>query len=685
MGSVDHGAQRASRLRPLIGRSTNWVAEPPSGPTPPHRHPLAVATTHTGVTPAPRTPPARRTGQRWLAILLLAGVAVTAIGNPPMSTAASTGGVLMSPAELAALPTSGSAWTAVKAVADAPLGTPNLCNQDANHHLRTLAAALVYARTGTASYGTKARAAVMSALPTQTIGCGNAVLALGRQLTAYVVAADLASLAGTDDTTFRAWLTAIRAKQIGGHPVWNSLVGTHRLSPNNWGAYAGAARIAADVYIGDTGDLASASKVTRGFLGDRTAYSSFTDNLSSAAISWACTGNVLTYTPVNGACTLGGINVDGGVAADISRGGALRWPPADPGIPYQLDGIQGLGLQVELLSRHGYADAWSWSSSALKRMAAIVTRSGAAGGTAWNGTITGRQMPWLLNRRYGTQLPTAASGMGRAIGFTDWLYGSGSGSAAGPTPAPTKTPTPTPKPTSTPAPTATPTTNPTPSKAEPPQVSGPRVTVGSTSIPLTGSPVRVGWTLGSSADGVRRYDLQVSRDGGSWASLSLASTTATARWVIQATGRRYSYRVRATDLAGRVGPWSTVGPVKTAVVGDGSTSIVYRKSWGSAAATAYIGRTVHYSRTSGATATLRFSGSGVVLVGPKGPGRGRSTVFIDGRAIVTIDQYASSFAARRVLFARNLSPGTHTITVKALGTTGRPMVAIDAIQVLTPA
>ena len=49
--------------------------------------------------------------------------------------------------------------------------------------------------------------------------------------------------------------------------------------------------------------------------------------------------------------------------------------------------------------------------------------SGASGGTGWNGTLPARQMPWLLNRRYGLSLPTAASGIGRAIGFTDWLYG----------------------------------------------------------------------------------------------------------------------------------------------------------------------------------------------------------------------------------------------------------------------
>ena len=34
------------------------------------------------------------------------------------------------------------------------------------HHQRALAAALVFARTGSAKYGTKARAAIMAAWPT---------------------------------------------------------------------------------------------------------------------------------------------------------------------------------------------------------------------------------------------------------------------------------------------------------------------------------------------------------------------------------------------------------------------------------------------------------------------------------------------------------------------------------------
>ena len=679
MGSGTHGAERASR-RTLVGPSFIHVAER-------HRD-RSVVTRTASIEPPPDRPPDSsrpsrplsgiRVSRRWLAAIVLTSIALGGTLGASAPAIAATGGELLMPhSELMALPTTGTAWTGLKAVADAALPAPNLCDQSNNHHLRTFAAALVYARTGIASYGAKARAAVMAALPTQVVGCDNATLALGRQLTAYVLAADLAGLSGSDETTFRSWLSAIRTKFIGGHPSRTTLQNTDTSAPNNWGAYAGAGRIAADLYLDDTADLAAAARVTRGFLGDRSAYAGFTTTLTSAAVSWTCTGSVSTYTALNAACTKSGINIDGGIGADISRGGPLRWPPLDPGIPYQLESIQGLGLQLELLSRHGYPDAWSWSNSALKRAAAIVTRSGAAGGTGWNLTTASRQMPWLLNLRYGTSIPTRTAGMGRAIGFTDWLYGSGAapssaggggGGGGGGTPAPTPTPTPKP-PSNPPAGTAPTTTKPTVKAIAAP-------------VPTSGVPATVRWSLATSSAGLRRFDLQVNVDGRGYTGLGLSSATATGRRVTLAAGHRYAFRVRAVDRAGRVGSWSTVGATRGVTVGDGSPTLTYRGSWGSAAATSYLGHRVHFTRSGSASVTIRFSGSSIALIGPIGPTRGRSKVYVDGRYAATIDQGAAHFSARRMLFVRNLSSGGHTLVVRAVGTSGRPMVAIDAVEVL---
>ena len=512
---------------------------------------------------------------------------------------------------------------------------------------------MVYARTGTASYATKARAGVMAGMASLTIGCSQAILSLGRQLTAYVLAADFAGLSGTNDTAFRAWLTNIRTRDVGGHSVWRTLAGTHADSANNWGAYAGASRIAASLYLGDTHDVDIASRITRGFLGDRSAYAGFGYNLDGTDLSWSCNGTS-TYTPVNKSCTKNGVNVDGGVIADISRGGGLIWPPKDPGINYQLEAIQGLGLQVELLYRHGYPSAWGWSSSALKRMAGIVTRSDTSGGTGWNETQTGSQMPWLLDQRYGLSIPRKAAAMGRAIGFTDWLYSGASSGGSGSTPKPTSTATATAKPTPTP----------TPKPAAPPTTTftwfGPAKT---TSVPPTGVPTLVKWKLLTSSNGVKRYELQHQHGTGSWTSVSLASSTSTSKW-ITLYGGDDAFRVRATDKSGRVGAWKTVGPRDATVASEGSPSASWSSGWSSASLDSYIGGKVRWSRTTNATATFTFTGTNIAVVGPVGSTRGKAKVYLDGVYQGTLDAYASSFASRRVLYAASVPSGTHRLTVK---------------------
>jgi hypothetical protein len=327
--------------------------------------------------------------------------------------------LLLDRADLLARPMSGPAWDALLEVADGSTGRPRLRDQDERHGLTTLAVALVYARTGDEAYRDKARRQIMRVIGTEREGAHNAVLALGRQLGSYVLAADFIRLDGADDEEFRDWLSEIRTKQLGGHGRWTSLTGTHEDSANNWGAFAGASRIAASLYLGDTADVAAAAQVTRGFLGDAVAWPSFQPVEDSA--SWACDPD--RYVPINPPCERGGIDLDGAIVRDISRGGERDWPPGESGISYTLESLQGLILQAELLTVNGYGDAWSWSDRALRRAADVVTRSGDAGGETWNRSEVSHHVPWLLNARYGLDLPTAPAGQGRVFGYTDWLYG----------------------------------------------------------------------------------------------------------------------------------------------------------------------------------------------------------------------------------------------------------------------
>ncbi len=327
--------------------------------------------------------------------------------------------LLMTRAALLARPTSGPAWDALLADASGPTGRPALDDQNVRHGVTTLAAALVYARTGDVQYQVRAQQEVMAAIGTEREGADNSILALGRQLGAYVLAADFAGLSGDDDRAFRAWLDDIRTRRLGGHGRWTTLSGTHQDAPNNWGSFSGASRIAAGLYLGDQADVARAAQVLRGFLGDRTAWDAF-QPVDDAA-SWAC--DPTGYVPLNPPCTRGGIDLDGAIVRDIDRGGNRRWPPGRAGIGYTLESLQGLILQAELLTRNGYGDAWTWSDSAIRRASGIVTRSGEAGGLTWNRSAISQHVPWLLNARYGLDLPTMPAGQGRIFGYTDWLYG----------------------------------------------------------------------------------------------------------------------------------------------------------------------------------------------------------------------------------------------------------------------
>jgi hypothetical protein len=59
-------------------------------------------------------------------------------------------------------------------------------------------------------------------------------------------------------------------------------------------------------------------------------------------------------------------------------------------------------------------------------------------------------------------------------------------------------------------------------------------------------------------------------------------------------------------------------------------------------------------------------------------------VYLDGAYVGTVSAYASTFAARRVLFAyRASSSGDHRLTIKASGSSGHPVVAVDWFATLS--
>lgn len=318
-----------------------------------------------------------------------------------------SGGILMSKEEIARLPTSGAGWDELVQNADALSGSANIADQNSNHDVQTLAAALVYARTGNEQYRAKAAQAVLSAIGTEQ---GGRTLALSRNLPSYVMAADLIGLKSFDaagDARFRQWLGGVRTANLDG----KTLISTHEDRPNNWGTHAGAARIAADMYLGDTADLQRAAAVFRGWTGETGSYNGF--KFGDGA--WQANGSAPVGINPRGA-TIDGHSVDGVIPDDQRRGGGFQWPP--PKENYVWEALQGASMQAELLSRAGH-DAWSWGDKALLRAANwLHNEAGFPAGSDDRSTSA------LLNARYNTTFPTgAATGVAKNWGFGGWIYG----------------------------------------------------------------------------------------------------------------------------------------------------------------------------------------------------------------------------------------------------------------------
>jgi len=312
-------------------------------------------------------------------------------------------GIWITPAEVAALPTSGSAWDRLKSEADKPTGTPDLSNQDDSTNVRVMAKALVYARTGEAKYRDDVIDACMAAIETEN---GGRTLALGRELIAYVIAADLVGLPSDQDSAFKAWLSDVRFENLSG----KTLISTHEDRPNNWGTHAGASRVAVAVYLGDSAEIERSAKVFKGWLGDRGAYADF----SYGDLSWQCDpDNPVGINPAG--CTKNSHSIDGVIPDDQRRGGSFAWPP--PKENYVYEGLQGALAQAVILYRQGY-DTWNWEDKALLRAFQWLHEQAnfeAGSDDTWE--------PHLVNHYYGADFPAPIpSSPGKNVGWTDWTH-----------------------------------------------------------------------------------------------------------------------------------------------------------------------------------------------------------------------------------------------------------------------
>lgn len=322
--------------------------------------------------------------------------------------------IWLSKAEIMALPTSGAAWAKMVSVADGAAGDATLSNQDSQANVQCLAAALVYARTGQQKYLDRVLPAltkVANGLPLIR------ALALGRELAAYVISADLIDLPAIDgqlDAKFSIEIRRLLTAKTTSGPA--TLLACQDERPNNWGSHARASITAVGLYLGDTAIVDRSAKVFRGWLGDRASYAGF----KYGTLDWQADPSKPVGINPKGA-TKGGHSIDGGQPEELRRPEKepFVWPPSNKDQRmYTWEALQGAFLQAELLRRAGYSDVYEWCDQALLRAVkfAYALNWPAGGDDTWQ--------IWLVNAAYGTNYPVipGAGSPGKNMAFTDWTH-----------------------------------------------------------------------------------------------------------------------------------------------------------------------------------------------------------------------------------------------------------------------
>jgi hypothetical protein len=208
-------------------------------------------------------------------------------------------------------------------------------------------------------------------------------------------------------------------------------------------------------------------------------------------------------------------------------------------------------------------------------------------------------------------------------------------------------------------------------------------TLGTTTVPVT-----VSWQAATDANGIARYELQRSVDGGAYADVALATPSSLDAAVSLAPGdSTHRFRLRALDPAGNASAWAEGAPFTLAQIQDGATTLTYTGTWTQATHASFSGGSTRHATASTARVSHAFTGRGIALVMTTGPNRGRAGIYLDGVLVETLDLYTPTLTFRQVLYSASFdASAAHTIEVRVLGTrnasSSGTRVDLDAVVVV---
>ena len=194
--------------------------------------------------------------------------------------------------------------------------------------------------------------------------------------------------------------------------------------------------------------------------------------------------------------------------------------------------------------------------------------------------------------------------------------------------------------------------------------------------------LRATWSGTDAGTGIGRYEAQGWRDGGSWTAVALATPSTVSRTLSGRLGGRMGERVRPWDRVGNPGAWAESSSIGIVAYAETASNITYAGSWGTFSTPAAWDGKLRYAKAAGASATIRFNGRGIGWVSTRSPARGQAKVYVDGTYVTTLDLKAVSSKYLQVVFARELAPGSHSLKIVVVGTSGRQQVDLDGFVIL---
>ena len=199
---------------------------------------------------------------------------------------------------------------------------------------------------------------------------------------------------------------------------------------------------------------------------------------------------------------------------------------------------------------------------------------------------------------------------------------------------------------------------------------------------LSGTSTRasVTWNSSDSGSGAARYTIQRRVDGGSWSTLATGVTTRSYDVTLVRT-HDYQFRVRAIDVDGNIGSFTT-GPVfQSRIYQQTSGAFVYSKSgWATSTADVFSGGTTRRSTGPASSARFMATGRSFAWITTTGPTRGVAQVYVNGVLVATVDLYSPTTTYRVQAWSRSYAANvTRTIRI-AVQSPER--VDLDAFAVL---